>query len=155
MLIPSDKDIKFLRFALSGAQIFSTCAKRQYMAIIVAPNGRVAGVGYNGSPPGIGHCTDGACPRNAEGSESGSDYGNCIAIHAEENAIVWSDRTMRDGGTLYVGGTPCWQCGKSIAGSGIKRVVYVNDPSYADWPRVEGLLEQAGVECLGVEGSDL
>lgn len=153
MLTP--KDFKFLRWADAGAPIFSTCSKRQYMAVIVASNGRVVGVGYNGSPPGIGHCNEGACPRALAGTESGAAYDNCIAIHAEENAIVWSDRSMREGGTIYVNGPPCWQCGKTVAGSGIRRLVFIEDPTYADWPKVAQLLETAGVLIEGINREDL
>lgn len=151
MLVPSNREWRFLRVAAYAAIEFSTCAKRQYFAFVLSPEGRVVGTGYNGSPPGIGHCNEGHCPRLHEDSANGSAYDNCIAIHAEENALLWSDRTDRQGGTIIVNGPPCWGCGKKIAGSGIARVVYVRDPNYADWPRVEGLLEASGVECVGVD----
>lgn len=152
---PTNREWKFLRVAVAAAKEFSTCAKRQYFAWVLSPDGRVAGTGYNGSPPGIPHCADGHCPRLQEGSASGSAYDNCIAIHAEENALLWSDRTARLGGTIIVNGPPCWGCGKKIAGSGLRRLVYLRDDGYADWPRVEALLEQAGIECVGVAVEDL
>lgn len=149
------KDFGWLRIAGFAAGIFSTCAKRQYFAIVLDKNGRVVGTGYNGSPPGMIHCNDGGCPRLQENSAPGSSYSNCIAIHAEANALVWSDRTMRLGGTLVINGTPCWDCGKILAGSGLKRVVYVRDESYADLERVEQMLELAGIDAVGVNFEDL
>lgn len=149
------KDIQFIQMAETCAHIFSTCARRQYFAVVTSPSGRVVGTGFNGSPPGIPHCVDGACPRLNSDTAHGAPYGNCIAVHAEANAIMWSDRTGREGGTVYVNGTPCWDCGKMIAGSGIKRVVYIEDPDYADWPKVQGLLSAAGVHTVGVEREDL
>lgn len=117
----ASEDIRWLRVCEFAASEFSTCAKRQYFSIVVGRNGRVVGTGYNGAPPGITHCVDGGCPRFEENSASGSSYDNCIAIHAEENALLWSDRTAREGGTVYVNGTPCWGCAKRIAGSGVAR----------------------------------
>jgi dCMP deaminase len=113
-------------------------------------NGRVAGVGYNGSPPGVGHCIDGACPRYAMGSEPGSQYDNCIAQHAEANALLWSDPSLRNGGTLIVNGPPCFGCAKQIASAGISRVVYVSDNSYLDFDRSIAILQQAGIELVSV-----
>lgn len=152
---PTRQEWKYLRTAEFAAKEFSTCAKRQYFAFVLSPEGRVVGTGYNGSPPGVPHCTDGFCPRMQEGSPAGSSYDNCIAVHAEANALLHSDRTARQGGTLVINGPPCWGCGKEIAGSGIARVVYLKDPAYATWDRVEGLLQQAGVSCIGVDEQDL
>lgn len=126
-----------------GARNFSTCAKRQYMAIILDTNKRVVGMGYNGSPPGMPHCTDGACPRMQEGSEPGSNYDNCISVHAEQNALQWSGA---DRHTLYVNGCSCMTCGKLISGAGLKRLVCVTDPTYAQWPEVRAFVESAGVQ---------
>lgn len=118
------------------SQIFSTCTRRQYAAIILSPNGRVVGFGYNGSPPGQPHCLNGACPRAASGVAPGSPYdagaGRCIAVHAESNALLFSDIAQRQGGTLYVNGTPCPDCAKLIAASGVSTVVYRDDPVYPE-----------------------
>ena len=114
------------------------------------PNGRVAGVGYNGSPPGIGHCTDGACPRLTDNSPNGSQYDNCIAQHAEANAIIWSDPALRSGGTLIVNGPPCFGCAKQIASSGIVRVVFSPDENYQDWPKVKDFLESCKIELIPI-----
>ena len=142
-------EIKWLAACLHLAQIFSTCAKRQYAAVVLAPNRRVAGFGYNGSPPGVAHCTDGACPRLHENSAAGSQYDTCIAQHAEAGALLWSDPSLRIGGTLIVNGPPCMGCAKLIASSGVKRVVYRMDDSYAQWPDVRDFLESASIQAVG------
>lgn len=149
------QDLAYLRMAVGSAPLFSTCSKRQYYAIVTAPNGRIVGAGTNGSPPRIEHCSDGACPRAVEGAASGSNYDQCIAIHAEANALMWSDRTAREGGTLYVNGPPCWSCGKLLAGSGIKRVIHLEDPLYLDFPRVRALMEASGLQVYGLDKADL
>jgi len=139
---------KWLIACESLSKIFSTCAKRQYAAIVVAENKRVIGFGYNGSPPGIAHCIDGACPRLHENSESGSVYDNCIAQHAEAGALLWSDPSLRRGATLIVNGSPCMGCAKLIASSGVKRVVYIHDSLYVQLPKVIELLNQVGIETV-------
>lgn len=143
------KHLQYLKAAQSLAPIFSTCAKRQYFCFVLDPDGRVAGTGYNGGPPGYPHCNDGACPRVQEDSPPGSSYSNCIATHAEINGIIYSDASRRKNGTLVVNGPPCWDCGKGIANSGLSALVFLQDDSYEDWPRVEALIRSRGIRVLG------
>lgn len=141
-----------MRWGIEGAKIFSTCSRRNYMAILVDHDGHVVGTGYNGVPKGFPHCVDGGCPRASGDAPPGSQYGNCLAIHAEANALLHSDYSARAGGvTLYINGPPCWDCAKLITNAGILRVVYIADPAYTDWPRVEGLLEEAGIIVEAME----
>lgn len=141
---------QWMRWCESGAEIFRTCSRRSYMAIVLSSSGRTLGTGYNGAPSGAPHCVDGGCPRAASESSHGAPYGNCVAVHAEANALLHSDRSAREGGTLYVNGPPCWDCTKLIAGSGIKTVVYKEDNEYADWPKCKQLLESVGINCVAV-----
>lgn len=144
-------ELKWLKACDQIAAIFSTCAKRQYASVILAPNKRVAGFGYNGSPAGMAHCTDGACPRLADNSPNGSQYDNCISQHAEAGALLWSDPALRQGGTLIVNGPPCMGCAKLIASSGISRVIYKNDSNYQQLSSVEQFLAAAGITTASVE----
>lgn len=139
---------KWLEGCESLARIFSTCAKRKYCAVILSPNKRVSGIGYNGSPPNHPHCDEGHCPRLSENSANGSSYDNCIANHAEANALLWSDISTRQGGTLIVNGPPCFSCCKLIASSGIKRVVHYTDPAYTQWPACVDFLLTSGIEII-------
>lgn len=151
----TSKEKKWLHSLLHASKIFSTCAKRQYAAVVLTETGRVAGFGYNGSPPGYGHCVDGACPRFAEQTPNGASYDNCIAQHAEANALLWSDPSLRSGGTLIVNGPPCFGCAKMIASSGVKRVVCKKDDNYADWPKVRQFLQNCGIEVETVNTTEL
>lgn len=140
------KDEKYLAWCREGAKQFSTCAKRQYCALLVDTRGHLIGMGYNGGPKGYPHCTDGACPRLHEPSDRALLYDNCIAVHAEANALLHSDYTARrEGFTLYVNGHPCFGCAKLIANSGAKRLVSVTDVEYPLWAKVREFLESAGV----------
>ena len=126
------------------------------MAIVLSASGRTLGTGYNGAPSGAVHCVDGGCPRAASQSSHGSSYANCVAVHAEANALLHSDRSAREGGTLVINGPPCWDCSKLIAGSGIKTVVYKEDDAYADWPKCQQLLESVGIKLhvIGATNAD-
>lgn len=141
---------QWMQWCEAGAEIFSTCSRRSYMSIVLGASGRVLGTGYNGAPSGLRNCNDGGCPRAASNVGHGSSYGNCVAVHAEANALLHSDRSAREGGTLYVNGPPCWECSKLIAGSGIKTVVHLRDLAYADWPKCQALLESVGIHVIGI-----
>ena len=142
-LITNKKDYLYLDWADDGARIFSQCSKRQYFCIIVSWDGSVISTGYNGAPAGMQNCNDGGCPHSSETpSERANDYNTCVAIHAEENALLRADWSRLFGGTLYVNGLPCFGCAKKIAGTTLTRVVVKNEPelSYPGWPQVEKFL---------------
>lgn len=136
-----------MAWAKGGAEVFSTCAKRKYMAILTDDNNHIVGTGYNGVPRGLTHCEDGGCPRLQEGSPSGSSYDNCYAIHAEQNAFLHSDYSARPT-TLTVNGTPCFTCAKLVANSTVTKLVYIYDSAYADVDRALELLYRLGVELV-------
>ena len=116
---------QFFLGVAAAAAARADCSRRQVGAVIVSPDHRVVGFGYNGSPPGEPGClSDGACPRAKEGVPHGrGDYDNCISVHAEANAIMFSNWQERQGSTIYVTHEPCAGCSKLIRGSGIARVV--------------------------------
>ena len=118
----------------------STCLKRHYGAVIVK-NNEIISTGYNGAPRGISNCIDNnKCTR--EFCERGTGYENCIAVHAEMNAIISSKRSDMIGSSLYLvgkeidenyvkNGEPCSICKKIIVNAGIKYVyVRINKEKY-------------------------
>lgn len=94
-----------------------TC-DRLYSGAILVKDQRIIGSGYNGSPPGLPHC-----------SEVGHllEDGHCVrTIHGEHNAILQAATapgTSTDGTTMYSKYTPCIHCSKYVVAAGIKRVV--------------------------------
>lgn len=56
-------------------------------------------------------------------------YDDCPSLHAEANALITSDRSLRIGGTIYVTSDICMGCAKLIANSGLARV-YVSAKRY-------------------------
>lgn len=117
---------------LAGAvSLRADCTRRRVGAVIMDPQNRVVSTGYNGAPSGEPGCLSGACPRGQLSYDqlaADSSYGNCIAIHAEENAIIWARTDLR-GHTLYCTDTPCHQCSKTIRNVGIARIVTPADLS--------------------------
>ena len=130
------------------APIFSTCSKRQYFAVIVAKNKRLLAQGYNGSAPGMGHCNQGHCPRYHNNTPSGAIYDDCIATHAEANAIMWADPHARQDATLIINGSPCYNCAKLIATSGIRRIIGQSDQTYAQQQHVVNYLLNNKIETI-------
>lgn len=111
----------------------STCLRRQYGAILVAPDNRIISTGYNGSAAGEPNCCDiGACIRMHKNIPHGANYELCVAIHAEDNAITAAGREAK-GTTLYLAGfennspianaTPCMMCARKIKNAGIAKIV--------------------------------
>ena len=105
------------------------CTRRQVGAVLVDDSHRIVSTGYNGVPPGAPGCLSGACPRGKLSFEEcppHSDYSNCIATHAERNAILYARPEEREGTTLYITYRPCTSCHQLILASGIHRVVWLS-----------------------------
>lgn len=103
----------------------STCMRRNVGAVIVKDKHVIAS-GYNGAPKGILHCEErGGCYRQKMGIPSGERQELCMAVHAEQNAIVQAAALGLniEGATMYVTHQPCIVCAKMIINAGIKRIV--------------------------------
>jgi len=118
-------------WALAVAEVVATradCSRAQVGAVILSRTHRVLAVGYNGAIAGIPGCASaGNCPRGRMSTDEcarDSDYSNCIATHAERNAIEHADPYELAGATLYVTRKPCPACQTLIEASGIKTTIY-------------------------------
>ena len=138
----TDWDHYFLNIARETASR-SNCVRRQHGAVVVKGR-RIRSTGYNGPPSGHPPCDEGACPRANSDAASGWGHDNCIAIHAEANAILYSSPEEREGASIYITGVPCFTCAKFIANSGISEIVAEGEP-YEDWGRVRAFLLDCGV----------
>jgi len=111
------------------ASIRADCTRSKVGAVLVDSDNRILSLGYNGAPSGAPGClTSNACPR---GRLSYSElpatlnYSNCIAVHAEKNAILYADPEKRIGLTLYVTRSPCRDCQILAMYNGVKRFVWL------------------------------
>lgn len=110
----------------------STCLRRQYGAVIVKDDEIIA-TGYNGAPRGCDNCSDtGRCWREEYSIPHGERYEECVAVHAEQNAIISAARRDMIGSTLYLAGwedgkiidaQPCKICRRMIINAGISDIV--------------------------------
>lgn len=136
---PAFDDI-FMELAVNLAKR-SHCIKRHVGAVLTKDT-RIISIGYNGPPAGTHNCDeewpDVGCPRDSKG-------GCSLAIHAEQNAILYAvkNKISVEGSTLYVTLSPCLACARIIYSMGINRVIYLK--SYAEH---KGLSEDEGVEFL-------
>lgn len=119
----------------------SHCVKMKVGAVITKDT-RIVSLGYNGPPAGTHNCDqewpEEGCPR--------SERGGCsLALHAEENALLYAakNNVNLEGATLYVTLSPCLPCARMIFTMGIKKVIYLN--SYALY---KGLKSDEGIDFL-------
>jgi dCMP deaminase len=132
----------------------SHCIKRHVGAVLTKET-RIISIGYNGPPSGTHNCDEQwpttGCPPDSKG-------GCSLAIHAEQNAILYAvkNKTAVEGATLYVTLSPCLACARIIFSTGILKVIYLN--SYAKFKGLasdEGVdfLNKFGVSCTRYEGT--
>lgn len=123
-------DEYFLEIAKTVA-LRADCSRRKVGAIIVRPDRTIVATGYNGSPSGGPSCLAGECPRGrmsktevVPGSSYDSGAGSCVALHAEQNALLRASWDEMQDSTLYCTDEPCVGCARMIAGTPIARVVW-------------------------------
>lgn len=138
-----------MRVALLAAER-SLCYRSQVGAAAFASDRRLVSVGWNGPPAGVDHGGESCnswCPRGGGHSHKPA-HADCLALHAEQNALVHAERGELIGGTLYVTRVPCAPCAREIAGAGIARVVCGPDEGGV-FHRPEEVIELLGL--CGVE----
>jgi dCMP deaminase len=120
----------------------STCTRRSVGAIVTDEKGHIIATGYNGVPSGLPHCTDEPC---AGAIDISGNNERCLAIHAEQNALLQSGDRVRFATRLYCSCTPCFNCSKLVLGTPIKTVLVQKE--YADTRGLE-LLKRGGVRVF-------
>lgn len=130
---PSDDEL-FMRVAHQVATR-SLCDRDQVGAVIVDIHMRIVATGRNGPPAEFPHqeltCAS-WCLRAGRGDKYGEPgYTDCPSLHGEVNALLASDRSRHEGGTIYITSDPCWSCGKMIANSGLATIVVESNPAKA------------------------
>ena len=108
---------KWQQAFMDTAERFSalSTAERLKVGAIIVKDGRIISIGYNGMPSGWDNvCEDDDFKTKPE------------VIHAEANAIAKLASSHESGRNayMYVTHSPCIECAKLIATSGISRVYY-------------------------------
>lgn len=96
-------------------------AKRLKVGSVLVDDGRVISCGYNG-------CVSGGS-NECEFEVGGELITKPEVIHAEANVILFAAKRgiPTDGCDLYTTHSPCYECSKMIAQSGIRSVYYEED----------------------------
>jgi dCMP deaminase len=165
MLIKNRKswDEYFLDLAYMAATR-ATCPRR-FVGAVLTKDKKVLGTAYNGSPSHTPSCLEEGCMLvNSYEPQSSSESSmmvhqdqdqsnppklvikqNCIrTIHAEQNLLLFTDRSDREGATVYVTDQPCWSCANMLANSGVVEIVY-HRPYVKDREKVTALMDAKGI----------
>lgn len=103
----------------------SKCVSHHVGAVIVKDR-RIISTGYNGTPPDLPNCCD-VFDKDNFSRVKHIDWSKDHEIHAEMNAIMFAAKEGKaiDGCDLYCTISPCNECLKNIAMSGIRNVYYL------------------------------
>lgn len=135
---------------------------------VIEHNGSIISMGVNGTASGTINPDEKSIEMNwakyvddelnlfddtkREYSEWASDY----VIHAEQNAMLFAAKNGRaiNNATMYCTMSPCTQCAKLIAQSGIKTLVYVEEYGRSGdlWKEY---LDDAGVKVIHISEEQL
>ncbi|AZV00901.1 deoxycytidylate deaminase [Escherichia phage vB_EcoM_005] len=122
----------YLQIAYLISQESKCCSWK--VGAVIEKNGRIISTGYN---------------LLKEHRMAHAAWSSKNEIHAELNAILFAARTGSsiDGATMYVTLSPCADCAKSIAQSGIKTLVYAElyDRNPEGW---DDILRESGIEVI-------
>jgi dCMP deaminase len=119
-----------------------TCDRKRVGAVI-AREGRIIAVGYNGAPPGLPHCTE-----NNHGYPDALIVNEEVpcrnATHAEANALAFAAKygVSTDKADLFTTVSPCIFCARILIAAGISNVYFAE--LYRLTEGVE-LLAEAGI----------
>ena len=100
-----------------AARVRSEDPKVQVGACVLRRDGSVAGLGYNGVPPGVRvDLTDNIKRRG-------------LMTHAEVNALRYTTPKDVHGGLMAVTRFPCIDCVKQAASYGVRSIAYTEPPT--------------------------
>lgn len=112
-------------------------------SIILREDFSLVSVGYNGFPPGFPDTDEFWLDREIK---------NKMVIHAEENAIDYSNGQDLTNCTILVTHYPCPKCAAKIIKKKIKNVIYLNDKRIDhDCELTDKLFSKKGIETFQLE----
>lgn len=127
-----------------------TCVRRQVGCVLVDERRVIIGTGFNGPPHGFPHCRyveSARCP--GAGAPSGQGLDQCLALHAEQNALAHCSDKQRIH-TCYTTVSPCASvCIKELLQTSCRRIVFLEEYSQ---PEAKILWTRRPLDVLYPEG---
>lgn len=140
----SDWDLYFMDMA-RAASARSSCPRAHVGAILVKDR-QVVSTGYNGAIAGQPHCDDVGCLVINDACQR--------AVHSECNAIFSAAKrgASTDGSECFCTHFPCWPCFRSLAQSGIKRIVFNEWKANRMTPEIYNEIVKTPIEIVDLQG---
>lgn len=131
----------------------SSCVRR-HVGAVIANKDQLLAYGYNHTPDNIPQCTIDTCIRKVNNIASGTRHEMCLAVHAEQNALLYALKHQKNvvGATIYITDSPCIICTKLLINAGIKKIYFAS--SYPDELSFN-ILKQAKIEIEKYVEEDL
>ena len=124
----------------------STCLHRQIGCVLLNNKGHVLSTGYNGAATGLEHCSDlGYCIKEKLGYGSGQGLEHCVAIHAEQNALLQC-RNVHEIHTVCITCSPCMTCTKLFLNTSVKQIYYKKE--YPLCEKAEDMFNSKGIQLF-------
>jgi len=135
----------------------SRCPRRHVGAVLVQGK-KLLGAAYNGAPMGIPDCSEAGCmiveqyeKVTVNSLAQMVKKQHCIrTIHAEQNLLLFTDRSDRERSLVYVTDQPCWTCANMLANSGVAEIVY-HRPYAKDHNKVLTIMQQKRISLRKLE----
>lgn len=99
----------------------STCARSLVGCVFLNKRGHVISTGYNGVHAGAKHCIEHPCP--GANAVHGTDLDKCVAIHAEQNALLQCPDVYQIH-KIYTTHSPCMHCMKLLLNTSCQLIIY-------------------------------
>ena len=100
----------------------TTCVRRSVGAVITSEVGIVLATGFNGVPQALPHCNE-ESPCTGALAESGTRLDECLAIHAEQNALIQLSNP-REAAYIYSTTETCIHCTKMLLNTSIHTIYF-------------------------------
>lgn len=132
--------------------LMSYAVRAKVGAILVKDN-NIISMGWNGTPAGFNN----ECEIRLDEMDESALITKPEVLHAESNCLTKVARSSQssEGSTMYITISPCMECAKLIAQSGITRVVYkkfYKDHKSLDFLSEFGIIvEKYDSECKKIE----
>lgn len=126
----------------------TACRYHSIASIFVNEDNKIVATGYNGPTRGDMHCNEAGCAK-VDGDPKTGKLRRCRGAHSEINAIMNAGNPAKlKESTLYITGSPCYDCMKALNNVGVKRIVY-----YQEYTRIKD--GKNGIESEFWEVEDL